>query len=100
MAAPAQDHGAIRRGGGARRPIQRRMKLQHIQEPRLTFAYGEHVCPRHGIATYRVFDSKDTIRRDRVLVGAVGDSVSMEAFSEWLERCKQPIERDPYAIQL
>ncbi len=76
------------------------MKLQYIQEPRLAFAYGEHVCPRHGIATYHVFDSKDTIRRDRVLVGAVGDSVSMEAFSEWLERCKQPIERDPDAIQL
>lgn len=75
------------------------MKLQHLQEPRLAFAYGEHVCPRHGIAAYRVFDAKDPVRRDRVLVGAVGDSVSLEALTQWLERCRLPIDRDPDALQ-
>src|SRR5262245_44147658 len=60
------------------------MKLQHLEEPRLVFAYGEHVCPRHGIAAYRVFDAKDSVRRDKVLVGAVGDSVSLEAFNQWI----------------
>ena len=75
------------------------MKLQHLQEPRLVFADGEHICPRHGIATYRVFDAKETVRRDRVLVGAVGDSVSLEAFGKWIERCKLPIDADPSAIQ-
>jgi hypothetical protein len=75
------------------------MKLQHLEEPRLVFAYGEHVCPRHGIAAYRVFDATDSVRRDRVLVGAIGDSVSLEAFNQWLERCRNAIDRDSSAVQ-
>lgn len=75
------------------------MKLQHLEEPRLVFAHGQHVCPRHGIAAYRVFDAKDSVRRDKVLVGAVGDSVSLEAFNKWIERCRNEIERNPDAVQ-
>lgn len=75
------------------------MKLQHLPEPKLAFAHGEHVCPRHGIAAFRVFDAKESVRRERILVGAVGDSVSLELFSKWIERCKSSIERDTAAVQ-
>jgi hypothetical protein len=75
------------------------MRLQHLAEPRLAFANGEHVCPRHGISAFRVFDAKESVRRDRILVGAVGDSSCLELFSQWTERCRDRIERDESAVQ-
>ena len=75
------------------------MKLQHLSEPRLAFAYGEHICPRHGIAAFRVFYSKESVRRERILVGAIGDSVSLELLAKWIERCRSPIDRDFTAVQ-
>ena len=32
------------------------MKLVHVNEPRLEFFEGSHVCPRRGIAAYGVYD--------------------------------------------
>lgn len=75
------------------------MKLQHLREPRLAFAHGEHICPRHGINLFGVFDANEAVRRDRVLVGAIGDSVSLEALLAWIERCKRTIEASPEANQ-
>jgi hypothetical protein len=76
------------------------MKLQHIAEPRLVFARGEHICPRHGIATCGVYDARDsTVRRDRVFLGAVGDSKSLEALAAWVARCAEPIARNAEARQ-
>lgn len=69
------------------------MKLHSIKEPRLLFARGEHVCPRHGIGLYNVFDSKEStaVRRTSVNVGVVGDSECLESFARWLDDCKSPI---------
>ncbi len=76
------------------------MKLQSINEPRLLFAHGEHVCPRHGISAFGVFDSKETgARRSTIHVGAVGDSASLEALQAWLALCRQPIMASPNARQ-
>lgn len=45
------------------------MKLEFIEEPRLIFARGEHICPRRGISAYGVFDQTQQSmlldRRDR-----------------------------------
>ena len=63
------------------------MKLEHIKEPRLQFASGEHVCPRRGIAAYGVFDRNEQSRRDALMIGVVGTPACLEACTAWLEKC-------------
>lgn len=82
------------------------MKLEHISEPRLRFAKGDHICPRKGIATYGVFDRTMGTRRTDVMVGAVGTATCIEALERWMSRCggeipaaedaKQPNLRVPF----
>jgi len=67
------------------------MKLEHISEPRLEFARGEHICPRRGISSYGVFDQTMPTRRTDVILGGVGTALCMEAFSRWVERCSAEI---------
>lgn len=67
------------------------MKLEHIKEPRLQFANGEHVCPRRGISAYGVFDKSQQSRRDTLMIGAVGSPACLEACSVWLEKCAAEI---------
>lgn len=75
------------------------MKLEHISEPRLVFANGEHVCPRRGIAAYGVFDKSATVRRSQVNVGAVGSGPCVAALAAWLERCGSAIDAPADARQ-
>ena len=63
------------------------MKLHFIQEPLLEFAEDVHICPRAGITQYGVYDLKFNVRRDRVLVGAVGTSKTLSGLAVWLDRC-------------
>lgn len=63
------------------------MKLEHIKEPRLQFASGEHVCPRRGIAAYGVFDRNEQSRRDALMIGVVGTPACLEVCTAWLEKC-------------
>lgn len=68
------------------------MDLHTLKEPRLLFARGEHICPRHGIAAHGVFDSRDgASRRKAIHVGAVGDTAGLEALDAWLDRCRGPV---------
>lgn len=67
------------------------MKLHYIQEPFLEFGRGSHTCPRTGITQYDVYDTKLRIRREKVLVGAVGTSDMLSRLYSWLEKCSQPI---------
>jgi hypothetical protein len=67
------------------------MKLHYIKEPFLEFGRGSHICPRAGITQYDVYDTKLRIRRERVLVGAVGTSDMLSKLYSWLEKCSQPI---------
>ena len=71
------------------------MKLEHIKEPRLQFASGEHVCPRRGISAYGVFDKSQQSRRDSLMIGAVGSPACLEACSVWLEKCAAEIPARP-----
>ncbi|MEQ8383916.1 MAG: hypothetical protein RH949_16305 [Coleofasciculus sp. A1-SPW-01] len=75
------------------------MKLHYIREPLLEFGRDSHVCPRAGIANYDVYDTKLKIRRERVLVGAVGTSDTLSKLYSWLEKCSQPIPSKPDSRQ-
>lgn len=75
------------------------MKLHYIKEPLLEFGQGSHICPRAGITNYDVYDTKLKIRRERVLVGAVGTSDTLSKLYAWLEKCSQPIPAKPDSRQ-
>ncbi|ABM96883.1 argonaute/piwi family protein [Methylibium petroleiphilum] len=75
------------------------MKLEHIPEPRLRFASGEHICPRRGIAAYGVFDRSMDSRRTDVMIGGVGTATCIEALGRWVERCSSEIPAPETAKQ-
>ncbi len=68
------------------------MKLVHVNEPRLEFFNGTHVCPRRGISAYGVYDRNSLTRRTRILLGAIGTSKDIEDLESFLEKIKSPIE--------
>ncbi len=67
------------------------MKIQHIDEPRLIFSRGEHICPKRGIAEYGVFDLGQQSRRKEIHIGGVGTSACIELLDAWLQRCRSSI---------
>jgi len=67
------------------------MKLVHVNEPRLEFFNGTHVCPRRGISAYGVYDRNSQTRRTNILLGAVGTNKDLEDFSNLLDRMSHPI---------
>ena len=67
------------------------MRLHFIKEPPLEFGQGEHICPKAGITQYDVYDTKFDARRERILVGAVGTSDTLEKLTVWLEKCSRYI---------
>ncbi|MEW8372651.1 MAG: hypothetical protein AB2722_01980 [Candidatus Thiodiazotropha sp.] len=67
------------------------MIIDHIDEPRLVFADGEHICPRRGIFEYGVFDQKQETRRTEIYVGGVGTSQCIDLLDNWLKRCRSVI---------
>lgn len=71
------------------------MRLEILKEPRLEFAKGEHVCPRRGISTYRVYDAGRTTRREKINIGAIGTSECLEGLFRWLQHCVAGIEAPP-----
>lgn len=75
------------------------MKIDFLSEPRLTFANGQHICPRRGIAAYGVFDQTQETRRDEIYIGGVGSSECMEFLGGWIDRCKAGIEAPKDAKQ-
>src|SRR6185369_12764596 len=68
-----------------------KMLLETLKEPDLEFARDTYICPRIGIASFDVYDSKREIRRDKINIGAVGTEKGLERLRSWLERCKEPI---------
>ncbi len=67
------------------------MNLTYINEPRLEFAEGSHICPRRGIAAYGVYDKQSQTRRTQIHLGAVGTAEDLEALSALLERMQSSI---------
>ncbi|WP_299810442.1 hypothetical protein [uncultured Roseibium sp.] len=67
------------------------MKLDFLNEPRLIFANGNHICPRRGITAYGVFDQTQESRRSEIHIGGIGTAEGIETLGRWLERCKEGI---------
>ena len=55
------------------------MKLHQIDEVPLEFGRGNHICPRAGISQFGVYDARFEVRRERILVGAVGTSDTLSS---------------------
>lgn len=67
------------------------MKLYSLDEPRLQFAEGTHVCPRAGITRHSVYDAQRENRVATLKVGAVGTSSTLDTLDEWMNRCRSSI---------
>ena len=75
------------------------MKLHNIDEPLLEFGRGTHVCPRTGIESFGVYDTRLNARRDKLLIGAISTSDNLSKFAEWIDRCSQPIPQKAETAQ-
>lgn len=75
------------------------MIIEHINEPKLIFGEGEHICPRRGIFEYGVYDQRQTTRKKEVYVGGVGTNQCTDMLSSWIERCKGVISAPSDAKQ-
>ena len=64
------------------------MIIKHINEPKLIFGTGEHICPRRGIFEYGVYDQRQNTRKKEVNVGGVGTNQCLDMLGTWIERCK------------
>jgi hypothetical protein len=69
------------------------MKLTTLGEPLLEFGAGRHICPRTGIEHMGVYDKRDELRRTELRIGVVGRGEGIDLLDEWLEKCRDGIER-------
>ncbi|MCT3918869.1 MULTISPECIES: argonaute/piwi family protein [Weeksellaceae] len=67
------------------------MKLRYIEEPSLQFGLGHQICPKSGIYNFNPFDI-DQVRPEKITIGVVGKSDSVDAVLEWIESCKTHID--------
>lgn len=67
------------------------MEIKLLDEPLLQFGKGEYICPRAGIYKYNVSDIND-IRPDRIVVGFIGLSESINIAISWIKKCSSHIE--------
>lgn len=67
------------------------MKLRYIEEPSLQFGSNQHVCPKGGIVSYNPFDINN-VRPEKIVLGLVGKSESVDLVADWVKSCKYEIE--------
>ena len=67
------------------------MKLRYIEEPSLQFGSNQHVCPKGGIVSYSPFDINN-VRPEKIVLGMVGKSESVDLVADWVKSCKYEIE--------
>ncbi|MBC6489677.1 hypothetical protein ACFSQD_05045 [Flavihumibacter stibioxidans] len=67
------------------------MKLRYIEEPSLQFGSNQHVCPKGGIVSYNPFDINN-VRPEKIVLGFVGKSESVDLVADWVKSCKYEIE--------
>lgn len=69
------------------------MVISLLQEPQLDFGTGRHVDIRFGLMNFGPQDLDQVRRPEKIKVGVIGTSQSIEASSSWLEKCSGPIDR-------
>ncbi|MEI2755794.1 MAG: hypothetical protein V9F46_04975 [Chitinophagaceae bacterium] len=67
------------------------MKLRYIEEPSLQFGLNQHLCPKEGIVSYSPFDINN-VRPEKIVVGMVGKSESIDTVVSWVNSCRNAIE--------
>lgn len=65
--------------------------LRYIEEPELQFGNDTSVCPRFGIKHFQPYDILQ-VRPEKVKLGLIGESESLEKLLEWLEITKTEIK--------
>lgn len=70
------------------------MNLRYIEEPSLQFGHNQHLCPKAGIADYSPFDIGN-VRPEKIVVGMVGKSESIEKICSWMEGCRTEVLAKP-----
>jgi len=63
------------------------MQLRYIEEPSLQFGSNQHLCPKAGIEEFNPYDI-GIVRPEKIVVGIVGKSESIELILQWIESCK------------
>lgn len=70
------------------------MQLRYIEEPSLQFGYNQHLCPKAGITAYSPFDISN-VRPEKIVLGMVGKSESIEKICNWMDVCRHEISAKP-----
>lgn len=67
------------------------ISLKYIEEPSLQFGTDQHICPRQGIYSFNPYDI-DLVRPEKINIGIIGKSESVEQILGWLDTCKTHID--------
>ncbi|HCW06342.1 MAG TPA: hypothetical protein DGG95_03140 [Cytophagales bacterium] len=68
------------------------MQIKILEEPKLEFANGTHICPKAGIETLGVYDKNDEFRQSELRLGIVGRGEGVDLLDLWLVKCQDGIE--------
>ena len=71
------------------------MKLEHLDEPLLEFASGQHIDVRFGLTQYSPLDRYFETAPHRIKVGIVGSAETTEGLREWLDEARSGIAAKP-----
>jgi len=66
------------------------MNIKLLDEPLLQFGTGESICPREGISIFNPYDL-NSVRPERIKVGVIGKSDSVDTVLSWLNLCKRMV---------
>jgi hypothetical protein len=67
-------------------------KVKILDEPKLEFGNGTHICPKAGIETLGVYDTNDRFRQSELRLGVVGRGEGVDLLDVWLDSCEIGIE--------
>lgn len=66
-------------------------RVRYIEEPSLQFGTDQHICPKAGIYSYSPYDI-DYVRPEKVTIGIIGRSDSIDQTLKWIDDCKSHID--------
>jgi len=67
------------------------MNIKLLEEPLLEFGMNESICPKRGISNFHPYDLEN-VRPEKIAIGVIGKSESIEIVLSWIEKCKKEIK--------
>lgn len=67
------------------------IRVRYIEEPTLQFGTDQHICPKAGIYSFLPYDI-DQVRPEKVTIGIIGKSESIDQTLKWIDVCKSHID--------